>query len=229
MEDIQKQSVVIVAGGLGLRAGTNLPKQFVPVGGKPILMHTIQVFYRYNPEMKIVVVIHPEYRNLWTQLCSSYKFEIPHLLVNGGETRFHSVKNGLAAIDDDQMVAVHDAARPFVAHSVIEKVFAEAANFQCGAIPVVCEKNSVRILTPDGNKPIDRSLLRLVQTPQVFPAHLLKKAYSCDFKNSFTDDASVAEEYGMEIHLVEGNDENIKITTAFDFNLAEILVNFILE
>jgi 2-C-methyl-D-erythritol 4-phosphate cytidylyltransferase len=149
--------------------------------------------------------------------------------VNGGETRFHSVKNGLAAIDDDQMVAVHDAARPFVAHSVIKKVFAEATNFQCGAIPVVCEKNSVRILTPDGNKPIDRSLLRLVQTPQVFPAHLLKKAYSCDFKNSFTDDASVAEEYGMEIHLVEGNDENIKITTAFDFNLAEILVNFILE
>ncbi|MDN5296493.1 MAG: 2-C-methyl-D-erythritol 4-phosphate cytidylyltransferase [Bacteroidota bacterium] len=229
MKGLQKQSVVIVAGGVGLRAGTELPKQFVSVGGKPLLMHTIQVFYRYNREMKIVVVLHPEYRKLWAQLCSSHGFEVPHLLVDGGATRFHSVKNGLSLIDDDEMVAIHDAARPFVAHSVIENVFAEAANCQCGAIPVVSEKNSVRMLTSHGHKPIDRSLLKLVQTPQVFPARLLKKAYSVDFKSSFTDDASVAEEYGIEIHLVEGNDENIKITTAFDFNVAEILVNSILQ
>ena len=220
----RKQSVVIVAGGLGIRAGREFPKQFVEIGGKPMMMHTIEVFFRYNSQMKIVVVLHPDYRDLWTQLRRIHDFHIPHLVADGGETRFHSVKNGLSLIEDDEIVAIHDAARPFVAPYVIENAFEEVSRHHCGVIPVVDEKNSVRMIFSGGSKSVDRSLLKLVQTPQVFPANLLKKAYHTEYNDSFTDDATVAEAAGVEIHLIAGNEENLKITTSIDFKFAETLL-----
>lgn len=227
MTDNRKQSVVIVAGGSGLRAGTELPKQFVEIGGKPMMMHTIEVFFRYSNQIKIVVVLHPDYFDLWTRLCQMHDFRIPHSVVKGGETRFHSVKNGLSLIEDDEIVAIHDAARPFVALQVINNAFEEASSRHCGAIPVVDEKNSIRMVVQGGSKSIDRSTLKLVQTPQVFPANLLKNAYRTEYNDSFTDDATVAEAAGIDIHLIDGNEENLKITTPVDFKFAEALLNSI--
>lgn len=216
-----KYAVVIVAGGKGLRLGGDVPKQFRLLGNKPMLMHTVEVFYTYNRQMKIVVVLPSDYYSSWSNLCEKYHFIVPVIPVEGGDTRFHSVKNGLSAVSDDELVGIHDAARPFVSQDVIDRCFRETIRYQCGVIPVIDEKNSVRILKPDGTSiPFDRNRIKLVQTPQVFPAHLLKKAYDTAYKPHFTDDASVAEEAGIAIRLVEGNDENIKVTTLLDLQWA---------
>ncbi len=220
----KKFCVVIVAGGKGLRAGGELPKQFQLIGDKPMLMHTIEAFYLFDYRMRIIVVLHPDYLNLWNDLCQKHNFNIACTVVEGGKTRFHSVKNGLSAVSDDETVGIHDAARPFVSKQVIGNAFNEAFEYRCGVIPVIDEKNSVRLLSENSSEPIDRERLKLVQTPQVFPAHLLKKAYETAFKPEFTDDASVAEAHGIAIRLVQGNEENIKITTPFDMRLAELLI-----
>ncbi|WP_298648681.1 2-C-methyl-D-erythritol 4-phosphate cytidylyltransferase [uncultured Proteiniphilum sp.] len=216
----RKQNVIIVAGGKGLRAGGELPKQFQPVGGEPMLMRTIRAFHNYDYRMRIVVVLPEGAQPLWTQLCEAHRFIIRHSLVTGGETRFHSVKNGLRGISEDETVGVHDGARPFVTPELIGRCFDASFENQCGIIPVVDEVNSVRQLTGSGSRVLDRKQLKLVQTPQVFPAGELKKAYETAFDPSFTDDASVAEKWGMEIQLVEGEETNIKITTPFDMALA---------
>jgi 2-C-methyl-D-erythritol 4-phosphate cytidylyltransferase len=220
----QHFSVVIVAGGKGLRAGGDIPKQFQPIGGKPMLMHTIEAFYNFDYRMRIVVVLPDEFRDLWYELCEKHDFKIQHTLVSGGETRFHSVKNGLSEISEDEIVGIHDAARPFVSKEVIERCYREAFDFRCGIIPVIEEKNSVRILTGYESKPFDRTRIRVVQTPQVFPADLLKNAYETPYREEFTDDASVAEDDGIQIKLVEGDEKNIKITTSFDLKLADFFV-----
>ena len=217
----KKYSAVIVAGGKGSRVGGELPKQFLPVGGKPILMHAIEAFYLFNKEMRIIVVLPEEFVSLWQQLCSEHNFVINHRIVVGGETRFHSVKNGLKEVSSEEIVAIHDGARPFVSPELIQTCYNEAFDSQCGVIPVVDEVNSVRRLTNNGSEIIDRSQLKLVQTPQVFPAHLLKSAYELDYDSSYTDDASVAEKYGVDIKLVPGEYTNIKITTSLDIILAE--------
>jgi len=216
----KKLSVIIVAGGKGARAGGELPKQFQPVGGKPMLMRTIEVFYDYDSRMHIVVVLPEGFEAYWEQLCSRHHFMVPHVVTCGGETRFHSVKNGLALVSDEATVGVHDAARPFVTKALIGRCFDAALDNHCGVIPVVEEVNSVRQLTAEGSRMLDRKLLRVVQTPQVFPAAALKKAYNTDYDPSFTDDASVAEKSGMLIMLLEGEDTNTKITTAIDFAVA---------
>lgn len=220
----QHFSVVIVAGGKGLRAGGDIPKQFQPIGGKPMLMHTIEAFYNFDYRMRIVVVLPDEFRDLWYELCEKHDFKIQHTIVSGGETRFHSVKNGLSEISEDEIVGIHDAARPFVSKEVIERCYREAFDFRCGIIPVIEEKNSVRILTGNESKPFDRIRIRVVQTPQVFPADLLKNAYETPYREEFTDDASVAEDDGIQIKLVEGDEKNIKITTSFDLKLADFFV-----
>jgi len=220
----QHFSVVIVAGGKGLRAGGDIPKQFQPIGGKPMLMHTIEAFYNFDYRMRIVVVLPDEFRDLWYELCEKHDFKIQHTIVSGGETRFHSVKNGLSEISEDEIVGIHDAARPFVSKEVIERCYREAFDFRCGIIPVIEEKNSVRILTGYESKPFDRIRIRVVQTPQVFPADLLKNAYETPYREEFTDDASVAEDDGIQIKLVEGDEKNIKITTSFDLKLADFFV-----
>ncbi|MEA4995114.1 MAG: 2-C-methyl-D-erythritol 4-phosphate cytidylyltransferase [Petrimonas sp.] len=219
----QHFSVVIVAGGKGLRAGGEIPKQFQPIGGKPILMITAEAFYNFDYRMRIVIVLPEEFRLFWEELCEKHNFRIPHSIVGGGVTRFHSVKNGLAEIQEDEIVGIHDAARPFIPKEVIGRCYREASDFHCGVIPVIEEKNSVRILTAYESKALDRKKIRVVQTPQVFPANLLKNAYETPYREEFTDDASVAEDSGIQIKLVEGDERNIKITTPLDLKFANYL------
>ena len=217
------KNVVIVAGGKGLRTGYKLPKQFIPIGGKPVLMHTIEAFYNYNAAIRIIVVLSESYINYWQQICSDYNFGISHLVTVGGETRFHSVKNGLA-LTSPGLIAIHDAARPFVSPKLITQTF-EDANIYKAVIPVIDATDSLREIAADGsNKIIDRSKIKLVQTPQVFDSELLKSAYNTTYTDTFTDDASVVEAQGEKIFLTKGEITNIKITTSFDLEIAETIL-----
>lgn len=217
-----KRNVIIVAGGKGLRMGSELPKQFIEIGTKPILMHTIEAFYRFDRDINIILVLHPSYVDFWKSLCEKYDFTIDVQITTGGETRFHSVKNGLDLVQEG-LVAVHDAARPFVSERLIAECFDSAQNLRSG-IPVIHSSDSLRIMTDEKKSHIlDRSKIRLVQTPQIFEYELLKKAYTTDFSDLFTDDASVVEAMGVDVNLVEGDSFNIKITTPFDLAISEVI------
>lgn len=222
-----KKYVIIVAGGKGLRMGGEIPKQFLPIGGKPVLMRTVEAFYQADTETGIVLVLPKEQQDYWKELCRQYDFRISYTLADGGRTRFHSVQNGLQAVPEegtDVLIAVHDGVRPFVSSQVVRACFDEAA-CQGAVVPVLDMVDSVRQLSADGSSmAVDRSRLKLVQTPQTFRADVLKKAYSQDFTELFTDDASVVEASGVPVALVPGNRENIKITTPFDLKIAEALL-----
>lgn len=216
--------VLIVAGGKGLRMGTDIPKQFLPVGGKPVLMRTLEAFYAYSRDIQIILVLPPEQQGYWQELCAEHRFTIPHRIADGGETRFHSVRNGLALVDGPGLVAVHDGVRPFVSQEVIARCFALAAA-ELAVVPVVKVVETVRRLTDvGGSQTVDRDAYRLVQTPQVFDAEVLKQAYDMPYTPAFTDDASVVEAWGVPVTLTEGNRENIKITTPFDLKVAAALL-----
>ena len=214
--------VIIVAGGKGLRMGTDIPKQFLPVGGRPVLMRTLERFRAYSPALSIILVLPESQQNYWRQLCREYHFDMEYQMANGGETRFHSVKNGLNLIPDDAegVVGVHDGVRPFPAIEVIANCF-ETARTLKAVVPVVPVVETLRHVS-EGTKP--RGDYRLVQTPQTFDIQLLKAAYRQPYCDAFTDDASVVESYGHAITLVEGNRENIKITTPFDLTIAEAMI-----
>lgn len=218
-----KKSIVIVAGGKGLRMGGDIPKQFLPVKGMPVLMRTIQRFYDYDKAMQIVLVLPEAQQGYWKQLCEEYRFSLPYVLANGGETRFHSVRNGIAKVDEGVgLIGVHDGVRPFVSVETIAACFDEAA--RSGAVvPVIDVVETVRHLRAEGSVTVPRSEYRLVQTPQVFDAELLRSAYGQPYTDFFTDDASVVERYGHAVSLVQGNRENIKITTPYDMRIAEVL------
>lgn len=222
-----KKYVIIVAGGKGLRMGGEVPKQFLPIGGKPVLMRTVEAFYQTDAEIGIVLVLPQEQQSYWKNLCCQYDFRIPYILADGGCTRFHSVRNGLQVIpdeDSDSLIAVHDGVRPFVSPRVIQECF-EAATRWGAVVPVLDMVDSVRQLSEDGSSmAVDRSCLKLVQTPQTFRADILKNAYRQEFTERFTDDASVVEASGVSVALVSGNRENIKITTPFDLKIAEALL-----
>lgn len=209
-------AVIIVAGGKGLRMGGNIPKQFIVVDGKPILMHTIERFHNFDSTMQLVVVLPKDQHDYWNGLCQQYGFDIPITIADGGKERFHSVKNGLACVHPRcSLIGVHDGVRPYVATEVIQRCY-EAATANGAAIPVVDVFETLRHITPDGSHTVPRQDYKLVQTPQVFQADLLRRAYEQPFTPSFTDDASVVEALGHNITLVEGNRENIKITTKED-------------
>lgn len=218
--------IIIVAGGKGLRMGGEVPKQFLPIGGKPVLMRTMEAFYAFDAQIHIVLVLPVAQQAYWKELCAQYAFILPYRLANGGETRFHSVKNGLDTIptDEEALVGVHDGVRPFVSAEVIGRCYVEAA--RTGAVvPVIDVVETVRHLENDGRSTtVSRDEYKLVQTPQVFSLALLKKAYDQPYTPAFTDDASVVEALGHEVTLAEGNRENIKITTPFDLIVAEALV-----
>ena len=217
-----KKNVIIVAGGKGQRMGVELPKQFIPINGLPILMHTIKAFYDFNPDINIVLVIPISHQIYWIELCEEYKFHIKHKITKGGDTRFHSVKNGLALVEEG-LVAVHDGVRPFLSKDLIKRCFKEAKANKT-AIPVVDSVDSLRQVTEDGkSKVIDRAAIRLIQTPQVFDVNTLKEAYQAEYTDSFTDDASVVEAMGVDIHLVKGEVTNIKVTTPFDLKIGELI------
>lgn len=214
--------VIIVAGGKGLRMGGDIPKQFLPVGGRPVLMRTIERFRAYSSTLHIILVLPKAQQDYWQALCQEYQFAVDYQLADGGETRFHSVQNGLALVPDDAkgVVGVHDGVRPFVSIDVIGRCY-EAARIHKAVIPVTPVIETLRHVS-EGTKP--RSDYRLVQTPQCFDIELLKAANRQPYCDAFTDDASVVEAYGHAITLVEGNRENIKLTTPFDLKIAEILV-----
>lgn len=213
-----KAYAIIVAGGKGLRMGGDVPKQFLPINGKPILMHTIEAFRKALDGIEIILVLPADQHEYWQKLCKDYNFYSPELIAKGGETRFHSVKNGLALLPDDEdaVVGIHDGVRPFVSKEAIQRCYAAAAGGRA-VVPVVPVVETIRQILPDGKsitKPRDE--YRLVQTPQTFPLVMLKKAYEQSYSETFTDDASVVEAMGEEILMVEGNRENIKITTPSD-------------
>ncbi len=211
---------LVVAGGTGQRFGSPTPKQFLTLKGLPILYHTIKAFYEYDKNIHIIVTLPKDYLELWEDLIKEYKIAVPHQKVIGGENRFHSVKNGLEAIiEDEGLVAIHDAVRPLVSQTTIQHCFDTAAHMG-NAIPVISPVDSVRQLIHDTSHPINRSEIFLVQTPQVFAVEAIKKAYSIPYNPEFTDDAIVFEKSGNRIILVEGNRENIKITTQTDLIIA---------
>lgn len=218
------KSVIIVAGGKGLRMGTDIPKQFLPVKGLPVLMRTINAFRQYDSNITVVLVLPREQQEFWKELCIRHGFAHPHIIADGGETRYHSVKNGLSKLSGEGLIAVHDGVRPFVSQKVIARCF-EAAALHRAVIPVLPAIETVRHIEEDGSSvTVNRDEYCMVQTPQVFDAQLLFKAYGTDYSPHFTDDASVVEALGEKIFLVEGNRENIKITTPFDLRIGEVLV-----
>ncbi len=219
--------VIIVAGGSGARMGTTIPKQFLPLMGRPILMHTIEAFYHSKTNPQIISVLPDEYHAYWEELCVEHEFNIVHLLVKGGETRFHSVKNGLSIIEDDEntLVAVHDAVRPLIKTGIIDMSFSHAATHG-NAVTAVKSRDTVRQLQAGISTHLLRDEIYLVQTPQTFRADQLKSAYRQAYSDKFTDDASVVESAGFTINLIEGSYSNIKITFPEDIALAETLLSF---
>ena len=217
-----KKHIIIVAGGKGLRMGGDIPKQFLPVCGKPVLMRTLEAFHAFDASTHLILVLPVSQQTYWKQLCEEYQFKLEHEIADGGETRFHSVKNGLALVKEDGLVGVHDGVRPFVSQEVIARCYEKALTLRA-VIPVIGVVETVRHLTGKGSETVPRDQYKLVQTPQVFDVVLLKQAYEQPYTELFTDDASVVEALGEEVHLVEGNRENIKLTTPFDLKLAELL------
>ena len=224
MKTPSQHAVIIVAGGKGLRLGSDVPKQFLTLVGKPMLMRTIEKFYEFDNHMQIVVVLHEHYIDYWKDLCTEYNFIIPCDIVKGGDTRFHSVKNGLINIPDYKTVAIHDAARPLVTEKLITQCYHHAQKEKCGIIPVIDENNSLRIMQNSTHSPLVRDNIKIVQTPQTFPANLIKKAYLTGYNPAFTDDATVAENDKVFIRLIQGEEANIKITTSIDMDFASFVL-----
>ena len=217
--------VIIVAGGKGLRMGSDIPKQFLPIGGKPVLMRTLERFREYSPALQIILVLPKAQQEYWKELCEKHNFKVTYQLADGGETRFHSVQHGLALIPDDAegVVGVHDGVRPFPSIDVISNCY-ETARTAKAVIPVIPVVETVRHLKGEVSETVPRNDYRLVQTPQTFDIQLLKAANRQSYNDGFTDDASVVEAYGFDVTLVEGNRENIKITTPYDLKIAEVLI-----
>ena len=217
--------IIIVAGGKGLRMGTDIPKQFLPIGGKPVLMRTLERFREYSADLQIILVLPKAQQDYWQELCQEYDFKVEYQMTDGGETRFHSVQHGLALIPDDAegVVGVHDGVRPFPSIDVIRNCY-ETASKKKAVIPVIPIVETVRHLQDETSVTVPRGDYRLVQTPQTFDIQLLKAANRQPYNDGFTDDASVVEAFGFDVTLVEGNRENIKITTPYDLKIAEVLI-----
>jgi 2-C-methyl-D-erythritol 4-phosphate cytidylyltransferase len=217
--------VIIVAGGKGIRMGWDIPKQFMLLNGRPVLMHTIAAFCDYDPLMRIVLVLPEEHIIYWSQLCADFRFDISYQMVTGGNARFHSVRRGLEKVERGALVGVHDGVRPLVNRQLIADVYETAASHQ-GAYPVISLIDSIREMqNEEESHTVDRSKYRLVQTPQVFRSDILIDAYKQEYKDDFTDDVSVVEAaQTIRPVMVEGSRENIKITTPIDLMIAETLI-----
>ena len=216
--------VIIVAGGSGKRMGADIPKQFLLLAGKPVLMHTIDAFYRFDSSIHVLLVLPEAHLTYWQELCVQYKYNQPVTLVFGGAERFYSVKNAMHLVPTDALVAVHDGVRPLVDVETIRQAFESAAEKGSG-IPVIPESDSLRQLTPDGSVGVNRADYCRVQTPQVFQSNLIKEAYNQEYTSFFTDDASVYESMGHSIALTQGNVSNLKITTPVDLTWAAVLLH----
>lgn len=204
---------------------SDIPKQFMLLNGKPVIMHTIEAFYHSDIHPEIILVLNNNFHNYWKELCSTFQFTIPHTLVKGGEQRFDSVKNGLNSIKSEAIIAIHDAVRPLVSNELISKTFREA-EISGSAVTAVKSKDSVRQQQGSQTIPLNRDEIFLIQTPQVFSSSILNKAYKQEYRSTFTDDASVVEQSGVQVKLTEGELKNIKITFPEDILLAEYYLSF---
>ena len=218
-----KKYIIIVAGGSGSRMGSVTPKQFLELVGLPILMHTLKKFQRSIVGGEIILVLPEKEQNTWQALCEKHHFDVPHQIVNGGESRFHSVQNALQKVNKKSIVAIHDGVRPLVSETVISNCMKSAEKIGA-AIPTLPIHDSIRKISDNVSQTTDRKKFVLVQTPQCFQSEVILKAYQQEYQNSFTDDASVVEQLGHNIYLEEGNKENIKITTPEDLKIAEVLI-----
>ena len=218
--------VVIVAGGGGKRMGAEIPKQFLELAGRPVLMHAIERFKSYNQEIEIITVLPENQLRFWIELQKKHSFSILHTLVKGGSNRFYSVRNGLKFVNSPGLVAIHDGVRPFVSLDTIRRCF-DTAEKLGNAIPAISPTESLRIMTEQGSLPVNRLTVKQIQTPQVFNAALIKKAYLQEYDQEFTDDATVLEKTGEKINLIEGNRENIKITNPEDLLISTALLPII--
>jgi 2-C-methyl-D-erythritol 4-phosphate cytidylyltransferase len=218
-----QRSTIIVAGGSGKRMGAAVPKQFLLLKGKPLLMWAIDVFHRFDATMQLIVVLPKDHHATWEDLCAEHRSNIPHTLVSGGAERFHSTLEGLKAVTHEGLVAVHDGVRPLVSAELIARCF-DAAEVHGAAIPVVPISSSVRQVEDQGSHAVDRSRLRTVQTPQCFQVPLLRRAFELPYDPAFTDEATLMERLGVEVQLVDGEERNIKVTTPFDLQVAEVVL-----
>jgi 2-C-methyl-D-erythritol 4-phosphate cytidylyltransferase len=221
---LQDLSVIIVAGGSGTRMTSEVPKQFIPLGGKPLLIHSLETFHTVFPGIRIVVPLADLFIERWKELVSAYACTVPHQIVPGGETRFHSVKQGLQLIPDGGLTGIHDSARPLVTCGLIKRAY-EAAGETGNAVPAIGIGESLRSVSREGNKPEVRDRFRIIQTPQVFRTSLLKRAYNQEYRETFTDDATVVEAAGVAIHLIAGESDNLKVTYPADLIFAEAILS----
>ena len=218
-----KKYSIIVAGGSGTRMNSIIPKQFLKLVGKPVLMHTIRKFIEAEPTTEIILVLPKSEMEYWEKLCAEYQFDIPVKIAESGETRFLSVKNGLALIKEEGFVAIHDAVRPLVSSKTIIAAF-KATEMYGNAVPAIPLNDSIRQIESTRSIAVDRSRYCIIQTPQCFQTAIIKKAYEQEYKYTFTDDATVVESIGEKIHLIDGNQENIKITHPKDLLIAEVFL-----
>lgn len=220
-----KYFAVIVAGGSGTRMQTEIPKQFLLLNGKPVIMHTISAFFASPQKPELIIVLNEQHFGLWRDLCREHHFTIEHQLVTGGSTRFYSVKEALHLIEENSIIAVHDAVRPLISTQIIDDAY-QLALEKGNAVVAVPSKDSVRLQNPNGtSKSLNRTEVFFVQTPQTFQSKIVKKAYEQAYNEHFTDDASVVESSGVKINLLSGDPNNFKITFPTDLRLAEIILN----
>ena len=222
-----KLYAVIVAGGHGKRMGSETPKQYLELAGKPVLMRTLERFKAFDESIELITVLPENQLRFWAELQKKYSFDIPHTIVKGGKARFYSVRNGLNFVDTPGLVAIHDGVRPFVSIDTIKRCFQMAEKLG-NAIPVISPTESMRMVTETGSEPVNRLNIKIIQTPQVFNAEIIKNAYRQDYLPGFTDDATVLEKTGVKINLIDGNRENIKITTPEDLVISSALLPGIL-
>ena len=220
-----KLGFIVTAGGIGQRMGYELPKQFIKLCGKPILVHTLERISKAYPECQIVVVLPEQWIKTWREICQQYDCIVPHTIVTGGTERFHSVKNGINALSDVKYIAIHDGVRPIISSNLIESLV-NAVELHGSSVPAIKPVDSMRKIYESGeNQPINRNEYVMIQTPQVFRSDWLRHAYNCDYSAQFTDDASVVEAAGYKITIVQGDRRNIKITTNEDLLIAETFIN----
>jgi 2-C-methyl-D-erythritol 4-phosphate cytidylyltransferase len=217
-----QKSFIITAGGIGKRMNSDLPKQFLELDKKPILLLTLENLHAFDSQAEFIITLPSEWMDYWKEVLIKHSCTIPHQLIPGGQERFHSIKNALEAATGE-VIAIHDGVRPFVSHQTLDRLFQDL-NRNLAVIPVLSIKESLRKIDVSETEHVNRENFKLVQTPQCFERTLINQAYQQDYDRNFTDDASVVEAYGYKITWVEGNEENIKITSPFDLLIAQTLL-----
>ena len=216
------RTVIITAGGVGKRIGKDIPKQFLLLGKWPILAHTINVFHTFDPSIEILVTLPAGWIAYWKSSIKEFDFHVPHQIIEGGEERFHSIQNALRYANGKH-IAVHDGVRPFVSAETIDRCFSSLEKFEA-VVPVIELKDTIRQIDDNNNFAVDRKNFRIIHTPQCFHAEIIRRAYCLEFTENITDDASLVEQLGVNIHFVPSNQENIKITTQFDLTISQSFI-----